>query len=118
VTTREFVAIEKRLLPNFPGFAIKGALMFIQPLGDTLRGFHWEPSGFSKKEFYVNAFFLPLYVPTKHLHFTFGHRIGSTKRWSADRSDLETALSSEMQKEASFLMVSELQEMWQKPWSL
>jgi hypothetical protein len=50
VTTKEFVAIEKRLLPDFPGFAVKGTLMFIQPLGNTLRGFHWEPSAFSKRK--------------------------------------------------------------------
>jgi len=103
VTTREFLAIEKRLLPSFPGFTVKGRLMFIHPLGDTLRGFHLEPSAFSKKDFYVNVFFLPLYVLTEHLHFTFGHRIGRDKRWSADRSDLETALGVEMQKEVRFL---------------
>jgi hypothetical protein len=103
VTTKEFVVIEKRLLPDFPGFAVKGALMFIQPLGNTLRGFHWEPSAFSKRDFYVNMFFLPLYVPTKHLHFTFGHRVGGSKRWSADSRGLENALSSEMQKEVPFL---------------
>jgi len=107
MTTKEFLVIEKRLLPWFPSFAAKGALMFIQPIDETLRGFHWEPSGFSKKEFYVNVFFLPLYIPTKQLHFTFGHRVGSTKRWSADQSDLETALSLEMQKEISFLMALE-----------
>jgi hypothetical protein len=77
--------------------------MFIQPLGDTLRGFHWEPSAFSKTDFYVNVFFLPLYLPTKHLHFTFGHRVGRNKRWTADSAELANALSSEMLKELPFL---------------
>lgn len=104
MTTKEFLAIEKRLSPRFPGFAIKGALMFIQPLQQTLRGFHLEPSAFSKKDFYVNMFFLPLYVPTKHLHFTFGHRVGPNQRWSVEREDLENVLSSEMQKEVPFLV--------------
>ncbi len=103
MTIKEFVVIEKRLLSDFPGFTVKGALMFIQPLGDTLRGFHWEPSAFSKSDFYVNMFFLPLYVPTKHLHFTFGHRLGGDKRWSADSPDLKNALGSEMKKELPFL---------------
>ena len=103
MNTKQFLAIEKRLLPSFPSFAVKGALMFIQPLGNTLRGFYWEPSDFGKKEFFVNAFFLPLYVPTKHLHFTFGHRVGVRRRWSIDRSDLESTLSLEMQKEVPFL---------------
>ena len=101
--TKDFTAIEKRLLPNFPGFAIKGTLMFILPLGETLRAFYWEASAFSKKEFYVNVFFLPLFVPTKHLHFTFGHRVGATKRWSSDEPDFENALRSEMLKEVAFL---------------
>ena len=101
--TKDFVAIEKRLLPDFPGFAVKGALMFIRPLGNTLRGFHWEASAFSKRDFYVNMFFLPLYVPAKHLHFTFGHRVGRNKRWSADSPNLESALSSAMQKDVLFL---------------
>jgi hypothetical protein len=103
VNTKQFLAIEKRLLPSFPGFAVMGATMFIQPTNNTLRGFHWEPSAFNKKEFFINAFFLPLYVPTKHLHFTFGHRVGLNQRWSIDRSDLESALSLEMQKEVPFL---------------
>jgi hypothetical protein len=103
MTTKEFLAIEKRLLPGLPGFAVKGALMFMQPLGQVLRGFHLEPSAFSKRDFYVNIFFLPLYVPIKHLHFTFGHRVGPNKRWIADRSDLESVLGSEMQKEVPFL---------------
>jgi hypothetical protein len=103
VTTKEFVAIEKRLLPDFPGFAVKGALMFIQPLGNTLRGFHWEASAFSRKDFYVSVFFLPLYVPTKHFHFTFGRRVGQNKRWTAESAALEGALSSEMQKDVPFL---------------
>jgi hypothetical protein len=46
---------------------------------------------------------MPLCVPVKHLHFTFGHRVGSKKRWSGDQPDLEAALTSEMLKEALFL---------------
>ncbi len=77
--------------------------MFVQPLGNTLRGFHWEPSAFSKTDFYVTVFFLPLYVPTKHLHFTFGHRVGRNRRWCSGSLDLERSLGLEMQKEVPFL---------------
>lgn len=105
MTTKEFIAIEKRLLASFPGFVTKGALMFIQPLNHTLRGFQFEPSAFSKKDFYVNVFFLPLCIPTRHVHFTFGHRLarGHSERWSVDQPDLEVALRTEMQKDLSFL---------------
>lgn len=100
---KDFAELEKRLLPNFPGFTIKGKLLFVSPVERTLRGFHFEPSAFSQKDFYVNMFFLPLCVPVKRAHFTFGHRIGSEKRWSRDEAGLEANLASEMQKETPFL---------------
>jgi hypothetical protein len=101
---KEFIAIEERLAPRFPGFAIQGPLMLMKPLGEILRGFHFEPSSFSNTQFYVTAFFLPLYVPTKQIHFTFGHRIGATtKRWTAGQPHLENTLASEMRREMPFL---------------
>ncbi len=101
--TKEFVDLEKRLLPNFHGFTIKGKLLFISPVKNTLRGFYFEPSAFTGKNFYVNRFFLPLCVPAKRVHFTFGHRIGSEKRWSKDDPTFDTDLTSEMLKEVPFL---------------
>jgi len=101
--TKEFVALEKRLLPNFPGFAIKESLMFFSPVGHILRGFCFESSRFDKKDFYVNRFFMQLCVPHKYVHFTFGGRVGQGG-WKADEPDLETALNTEMQKELPYLV--------------
>ena len=101
--TKEFVNLEKRLLQDFPGFAIKGSMMFISPVGHTLRGFCFETSGFDKRAFYLWSFFMPLYVPSEHIHFTFGERIGGNKRWNADQPELGAALRSEMLKELPFL---------------
>jgi hypothetical protein len=101
--TKEFVEMEKRLLPNLPGFTIKGPMLFISPVGNLLRGFYFESSAFAQKSFYINVFFLPLYVPTKNIHFTFGHRVGRERRWTADQPGIETSLTSEIQKELSFL---------------
>ena len=101
--TREFVNLEKRLLQDFPGFAIKGSLMFISPVGHTLRGFCFDTSGFDKRAFYLWSLFMPLYVPSKHVHFTFGQRLGGNKRWNADQPELEAALRSEMLKQLPFL---------------
>jgi hypothetical protein len=103
VKVKDLLTIEKRLLPHLPNFSIKGPLVFLQPLGDTLRGFHFESSAFSKRNFYVNVFFMPLYVPAKHLHFTFGHRVGANERWTAEQADIDLALRVEMQKEIPFL---------------
>lgn len=105
MTIKEFLAIEKMLLPNFPGFVAKGALMFIQPLHHVLSGFHFDPSSFGKRNFFVKAFFMPLCIPTRHLQLTFGHRVthGGRQRWSADQPQLQAALRSEMLKEVPFL---------------
>ena len=75
----------------------------MSPVEGTLRGFGFEPSAFTANNFYVNAFFLPLCVPVKRVHFTFGRRIGKQKRWSTDDPHLEAALTSEMLSEARFL---------------
>jgi hypothetical protein len=102
--TKEFVALEKRLLPEFPEFAIKGSLMFVTPLGQTLRGFDFESSR-SKECFYVYAFFLPLCTPAEYLSYNFGDRLrcnGAELLCTTD-PDFEAALKSAMQKEARFL---------------
>ena len=104
MTTKEFVLIEQRLLPSFPGFSINKKLMFICPITDILRGFHFEPSAFSKKAFYVDVFFMPLYVPAKQIHFTFGHRVGVGKCWNADLPGLGTELQAEMKSELPMLL--------------
>lgn len=103
---KDFNALQERLLPSFPGFATKGALMLFAPVAHTLRGFSFEPSSFDKKPFYVTAFFLPMYLPAKHLVFNFGHRVrkNGSDRWSADDPELEHLLTVAMQKELSFLL--------------
>lgn len=105
MTTKEFVRLEKGLLPAFPRFALKGPLMISIPMGSTLRGFHFEPSSFNKNTFYVDMFFMPLYVPAKHVHFTFGHRVRRPNSdWNSEQNDLEEVLKSEMKKEMPFLL--------------
>jgi len=102
---KDFVTLEKRLLPNLPNFTIRGPLLFIVPIGHTLRGFHFDGSSFDKKAFYVNAFFMPLYVPSQHIHLTFGRRLrdGGGDRWRTDELGYETALEAAVQKEVPFL---------------
>src|SRR5579862_3328741 len=100
--TKEFLSLEKRLLPSFPGFSVKASLMLIPPVHHTLRGFDFDASGFSKDKFYVNAFYLPLCIPQKHLSFTFGKRLKGTG-WHAAAPNLEAELIPAMKKEVQFL---------------
>lgn len=103
--TKDFVALEKRLLPKLANFTIKGPLLFIVPIGHTLRGFHFEGSSFDKESFYVDAFFMPLYVPSQHVHFTFGRRLRDRggDRWSTGDVGFEAVLEAAVQKEVPFL---------------
>ena len=103
--TKDFVALEKLLLPKLPNFTIKGPLLFIVPVGHILRGFHFDGSSFDKKGFYVNAFFMPLYVPSQHLHLTFGRRLRDEggDRWNTEQPGFEATLEVAMQKEVPFL---------------
>ncbi len=69
----------KRLLPSLPGFGVSRTILFRQPLNPVLRGFAFEDSGFDGTVVYVWVFVLPLYVPSKHLTFTLGHRLENRK---------------------------------------
>lgn len=106
--TKDFVEIEKRLPPELvQGFTTKGRLLFVSPFERTLRGFLFEPSAFNATDFYVNMFFLPLCVPVKHIHLTFGHRLGTEKRWTGNDPDLIVSLSREMKHEIPSLLALE-----------
>jgi len=100
----EFKAIEKRLAAHLPGFRLKGRLMFLVPVESVLRGFYFEPSGFAKDRFYLEAFFQPLFVPANEITFLFGRRLGDNKRWRSDEPDLESALLSSMKAEVPKLL--------------
>lgn len=45
------------------------------PIGDVLRGFHFEGSAFDADSFRLNWFFMPVFIPTDVLHFSLGGRI-------------------------------------------
>jgi hypothetical protein len=76
---------QQYLLPALPGFVAKGALVYATPLDYLLRGFYFEPSGSDPSSFYIWTFIQPLYVPTRHIYFTFGKRLGNG--WPIDESE-------------------------------
>lgn len=103
VTKKEFVALENKLLPYLPGFSIRGTLMFLPPVKETVRGFSFEGSGFNKTSFYVNVFVLPLCVPTEHLYFNFGNRVRHDRGadgWSIDKPHLVEELGEALKRQA------------------
>ena len=102
MTTKQFVALGKGLLSDSPEFVMKGRLMVLSPLEHILKGICFEPSSFDKDSFYVNVFVLPLFVPTKFVHFLFGGRIRSNgrDRWGANIPNLIAQLRESVKREA------------------
>ncbi len=74
----------QRLLPKFKQ---QGPLLYAVGTGGLLKGLYVEDSGFDKNSFYLWAFFLPLYVPTQHVSFTFGKRLVNGKSWSSGNDE-------------------------------
>jgi hypothetical protein len=108
--TKQFVAIQKMLLPELPGFAIKGSMMLMCPVKAILRGIYFEGSDFDKTSFYVNVFALPLCVPTKHLYFNFGNRLrlAGADRWNANDPNEIAELGTAIRRDAApFLLRTE-----------
>jgi hypothetical protein len=91
-------AIEKLskryLLPALPGFEARKKLVFKPPAKWLLRGFAYETSGSTGRDFYVWVFVQPLYVPVDHLVLSFGKRLGGTSRfWSLDEASEEDLMT-------------------------
>jgi hypothetical protein len=99
---KEFEAIGKHLLPELPDFAAKGSLVFRTPVQSILQGLCFEGSDFNQKSFYISIFILPLFVPTKFVHFLFGNRlrINGADRWNANTPGMATQLSATIKREA------------------
>jgi hypothetical protein len=103
MTTAEFVKLETRLLREFPGFVVKGRLLFRSPTEGLLQGIHFDGSDFDKISFYVTFFVMPLCVPSEHLYLNYGSRVRNKRggdRWSKDAPDLVAELSLALESQA------------------
>lgn len=95
---KEFRALAKQLLPDLPGWRLKGPLLLWPPVDHTLRGVCFEPSGFDKDGFYLTVFLLPLCVRRDYLIFNMGMRLGFS--WSASDPRLLPKLLNALRQEA------------------
>jgi len=101
MTTRELSAIAKRLMQTLPESAVSGPVIFKIRPGGILMGLHLGSSSRDGRIFRLNAFVLPLFVPTETIHFNYGKRIGSaTGQWSADDPNLIEHLTESIRREA------------------
>jgi len=60
-------------------FEINNDIAFVKPIGNCYRGICIDDSRFSKEEFYIEIFFVPLYIPTDHVYFNNGWRLTRNK---------------------------------------
>jgi hypothetical protein len=98
--TTEIAAIGKHLLSELPGFAVKGQLLLMRPLGHTLRGIFFDRS-VNPRGFYVQVFIQPLFVPAEHFSFNVGWRLGGgAYTWDADAAGVISELVAEVKREA------------------
>jgi hypothetical protein len=103
LTTKELVALEKSLLLQLPGLAVKGSLMFLPPATQILRGISFEGSSFDKTSFSVTMFVTLLCVPERYLHLSFANRVrhkGGGDRWTAEMPDLVEQLGIALEAQA------------------
>jgi hypothetical protein len=97
---KEFEAIGKRLLPYLPGFGVKGDILFIQPLGHTLRAIAFNGS-IDPRSFYVQVFIQPLFVPMEVIGFNIGWRARDhCDSWNADDPNLIARLGTALERDA------------------
>ena len=78
----------KYLIPQMPGFIVKGHLIFQAPVQMVFRGFIFDSSGFSAEAFHPEAFVQPLYVPSDHITMTLGERFLGAWKFREDDKDL------------------------------
>jgi hypothetical protein len=100
MNAKDLRPIHRALLPTLPGFAAHKSLLLMAPMNGMLRAIHCDPSAFSKDDFHVEAFVMPLCVPTDYLVLTLGHPIRHPKGgwgWTRKMPDLVSDLSEAIQ---------------------
>lgn len=78
-----------------PGFAAHEGLMFINPIGHTLRAISFDRSSADRTGFYAHVLLQPLCLPLDHLVLNAGWRLGcDTRLWRLSLPAAEADLAS------------------------
>jgi hypothetical protein len=72
--------IKKIILPQLTGFS-QNRMMLYRESNSLLKCIYFDGSDYEKRAFYVWMLFLPLYIPTNNIYFTFGKRVAGGTRW-------------------------------------
>lgn len=95
--------LAKALLPQLPGFSTdKRKLIFIQPIGNVLRGFMFESTAYAREDFFFWRLFMPICGPIEYITLSYGDRLsvpGGHAGWRSDMTDLPEKLLAVMRPE-------------------
>jgi hypothetical protein len=100
---RDLKPIHGHLLRSLPGFASHKRLLLMNPMHGMLRAIHFDPSAFSKEDFYVQTITMPLCVPADHLSLMFGDRLRHPRSplgWASTLPDLIEMLLDSIKSQA------------------
>lgn len=87
------------LLPSLPNFCVRRSLLYEVPVGNILRAFLFESSGFSAEAFHPWVFVQLLYIPSEDLTLTPGDRFpGNWKHEPGREPQLAERLLDQMRK--------------------
>jgi hypothetical protein len=101
VKAAEFSAVWDRVSRLLPGYSARKPMMFQTPISHTLKGLYFEGSQSSPGGYYVWVFFQPLFVPSEHVTFNLGMRLGSgSMTWDVVGDDKAEALLHAIETEA------------------
>lgn len=99
MTKKELERISKRLVAELPGFQAFGQMLFMTPLGSTLKALYFDRSHDARR-FYVQVLLEPLFVPVNVIGFNIGWRLGGEcQAWDADSPDLIADLSKAIKRD-------------------
>jgi len=96
--TAEFQSlIRKYLLPELPGYANTGSLLWKEPIEHLLRGYYFDSSEWDQSRFRITAFIQPLYVSYDSIVYLFSQELGflSVKRelwWTWEERIIEKSV--------------------------
>ncbi len=99
---------KRHLIPELGGARLIGKLVIVPNDEWVLRAITPESSNFSASLFCLQALALPMYVPTRHVYFTYGGRIGAlggkAEMWWDTRQDQwqETAAAQAVREAKQF----------------
>jgi hypothetical protein len=101
MTKKQLTTLIEQIRQNFSELQIKLPMAIFPPTVEILRGLYFERSGSDTSRFYVWVFFMPLCVPSSHIAFNLGRRIGGTdQRWDFNDSLLHEKILFSIRAEA------------------